>query len=94
MVGLVLIVVRLATFVPLFGLIPPMVMSDIAAAAFPLAREIPSTDIVRLDPVRAFIRRPRPVAVVPLVVLSLRIPVPLDPYEGGPWLGRHAVDYY
>ena len=51
----------------------------------------PSTDVVRLDPVRALVRRPRPVAVVPHVARSLRIPVALDPEIVRAGLRRHAV---
>src|ERR1700722_9253623 len=68
-----------------------MVMDDDAAIAFPATGEVPSLGGVRGDPVRAFIRRPRPVAVVPPILRSLRILVALDPYIAGAGLGRHAV---
>jgi hypothetical protein len=82
---------RIATFVPLFASVPAMVMGDVAATAFPATGEILSIDVVRRDPVRALIRWPRPVAVVPRVVRSLRILVALDPNVVGAGLGRHAV---
>src|SRR5580704_18856061 len=82
---------RIATFVPLWGSVPAMVMGDVAATAFPATSEILSIDVVRRDPIRAVIRRARPVAVVPRVVRSLRILVALDPRIVGAGLGRHAV---
>src|ERR1700730_7030778 len=74
---------RVATCVPLRASVPAMVMGDDAAIAFPATGEIPSIDVVRVDPVRAFIRRPRPVTVVPRVARSLRILVALDPHVVG-----------
>lgn len=65
--------------IPLFVFIPAMVMGEVAATIFPVTDEILSADVVRIDPVRAFVRRMRPVTVVPLVVRSLRIPISLDP---------------
>ena len=82
---------RSATLVPLSASVPAMVMVDVAAIAFPLTGVILSTDVVRLDPVRALIRRPRPVAVVPRVARSLRIPIALDPHIVGAGLARDAV---
>ena len=79
------------TLVALSGSVPSMVMDEVAAIAFPLTGEISSTDVVRCDPVRALIWRPRPVAVVPLVARSFRIPVALDPHIVGAGLCRHAV---
>ena len=83
---------RIVTFVPLWAPVPAMVMGQVAALAFPATLEILSADVIRRDPVRAFIRRPRPVAVVPPIVSSLRIPVALDPEIVWARLGRHAVD--
>src|SRR6202163_823751 len=82
---------RIATFVPLSASVPAVVMVDEPATAFPASGEILSTDVVRRDPVRALVRRPRPVAVVPNVARSLRIPVALDPLVVGAGLARHAV---
>jgi hypothetical protein len=70
---------RFATFVALLASVPVMVVVHIPAIAFLATGVILSTVVVRLHAVRALIRRPRPVAVVPLVARSLRIPVPLDP---------------
>lgn len=82
---------RIPAFVTLTASVPAMVMGDDAATAFPPAGEILSTDVVRLDPVRALVRRPRLVAVVPDVARSLRIPVAFDPHIVRAGLARHAV---
>src|SRR5438093_10328118 len=71
--------------------IPAMVVIDVAARAFPAAGKIPTIHVVWRDPVRSFIWRSRPVAVVPDVMVSLRVVVALDPDIVGPRLGRHAV---
>src|SRR5689334_10069949 len=89
----IIVIVRasIATLVPAAASVPAMVMGDGAATAFPPAGEILSVDVVRLDPVRPLIRGSRPVAVVPRVARSLRIPVALDPRIVGAGLPRHAV---
>lgn len=84
-------VVRFAAFVAPSFPVPSMVVADDAATAFPATGEILSTDVVRRHPVRTCVRRPRPVTVVPLVLLPLRKPVTLDPHIVGAWTGRHAV---
>jgi hypothetical protein len=78
-------------FVPLMAFVPPMVMGKAAAGALPLTDVILSADVVRRNPVRARVRRPCPVAVVPRVVRSLRILVALDPHIVRAGLRRHAV---
>jgi hypothetical protein len=60
-----------------------MVVFDDAAVAFPAAGVVLSVAVIRVNPVRALIGRPRPVAVVPLVAASLRILVALDPQIAG-----------
>src|ERR1700676_5170466 len=82
---------RIATFVSLVASVPAMVMGDVAATAFPATGEILSIHVVRRDPVRTLVRRPRPVGVVPSVARSLRILVALDPDIVGAGPGRHAV---
>ena len=82
---------RIVTFVPLWAPVPAMVMGQVAALAFPATLEILSADVIRRDPVRAFIRRPRPVAVVPPIVSSLRILVTLDPEIVRAGLARYVI---
>jgi hypothetical protein len=89
--AVVAIIASIATFVPLPASVPPMVMADVAASALPATGEILSIDVVRHDPVRALVRRPRPVAVVPSVMRSLRILVALDPDIVGAGASGHTV---
>ena len=86
---MILILVVVVMFVLLFVFVPVVVMVDVAAMAFPATGVISSIGVVRSDPVRAFIRRPCPVAVMPPVVLALRIPVAIDPQVAGGGLARH-----
>ncbi|SRR5580765_3414566 len=71
--------------------VPSMVMGDVAAPAFPPPGEVPAVDVVRRDPVRALIWRPRPVAVVPHIARSHGVVVALDPDVVGTGLGWNAV---
>jgi hypothetical protein len=82
---------RIASFVALFTAIPSVIVSDVAASAFPATGEIVPICVVRRDPICALVRRTRPIAVVPRVVGSLRILVALDPDVIGCGWGRHAV---
>jgi hypothetical protein len=68
-----------ATIVALPASIPAMVVGDVAAIAFPATCVVLPIEVIRLDPVRALIRRTCPVAVVPHVVATLRILIAFDP---------------
>src|SRR5260370_609165 len=65
--------------IPPLAAVPAMIVRDGAARPFPPSSVVPSTVVVRLDPVRAGIRRPRPVAVVPHVTASGGVVIALDP---------------
>ena len=80
-----------AMFVPLLVSVPVMVVTNVAAIAFPATGIVPSASVVGGDPVRTGIRRPRPVTVVPSIVRSLRVLVAFDPYVFGAGWRRHAV---
>lgn len=86
-----IVVAIVATFVPPLPSIPPMVMSHVAAIAFPTAGIILSVHVVRVHPVGVLIRGPCPIPVVPSVVVSLRILIALDPHIIGAGLTRYAV---
>jgi hypothetical protein len=76
--------VAIATgIVALLASIPAMVVADVAAIAFPLTRVVLPIEVIRLNPVRALIRRTCPVAVVPHVVPTLRILIAFDPHIVG-----------
>ena len=76
-----------ATLVALSAAIPAMVVGDVAAITFPTTSVVLAADMIRLNPVRALIRRTGPVAVVLSVAPTLRIVVTLDPdiVGAGPW---------
>src|SRR5579864_9103543 len=82
---------RFAPFVAPLASIPAVVMKHLAAAALPPAGDILSALVVRRNPVRPFIRWAGPVAVVPDIARSSRIPVAFDPDVVGSGLRRHAV---
>jgi hypothetical protein len=102
---MVVVVVTLnATIVPLFFSVPTMIVGDHSAIAIPMTVVVLSADVVRLNPVRALIRWPRPIAVVPAIVaivwileaidphiVVLGILVPLDPHIVGAGARRHTV---
>src|SRR5579871_5630542 len=77
--------------VALLAGIPAMVVRDVAAAAFPAPGVILSAGVIRLDPIRAGVWRPGPVAVVPRVLRTLRILIALDPDVVGARPRRHDV---
>src|SRR4051812_36084347 len=60
--------------------IPSMIMNDHTAIALPVAFEEHLSLVPGRHPTRAWIRRTRPVSVVPPVMLIDRIPVTLDPH--------------
>ena len=80
------------TVIAMIVSVPTMIVVDIAARAFPSAGEVLPTGMVRCNPIGTGIRWSRPIAVVPLVVRSLRILITLDPHIIGTGLCRHAVD--
>src|SRR5262245_37154324 len=67
-------------------LVPPFI-----AAAGPITRDVAAPVVIRLNPVRTSVRRPRPVPVMPPIVFALREPVALHPYELGAGPRRHDV---
>jgi hypothetical protein len=71
--------------------IPPMVVVDGAARTFPASFEVLATIVVRSSPVRALIRRSRPVAVMPRPASVYWIPVALDPFVVAPRRRRHTI---
>ena len=63
--------------------IPVMVVLHPAAISVPVTDEIALAIVMRSDPTSALIRRPRPIALVPFVMVSHWIPVALDPNKLG-----------
>jgi len=85
---------RVVVFVPLVSLlvvVPPMIMFEAAARPMPVTGVIAALEVVRLYPVRAWIRCARPIAIVPAVMLAFRIPVAFNPFVVGSWPLSHVV---
>jgi hypothetical protein len=76
--------------VPMLVPVRVMVVFEPAALASPIARNKPAAVVIRLDPVRACIRRLRPVPDMPLVVRALGEPVTVDPHKFRARLGRYV----
>ena len=64
--------------------VPVVIVFKAAAITVPIADKIPIFVIVRPNPASARIGRKRPIARVPSVVPSLRIPIALDPHKFRP----------
>ena len=73
--------------------IPMVVVPAAAAIAFPVSWEEPLSVVVRSHPMRAGIRRTAPVASMPFVMVSHRIPIALDPGEVGTGTAWHGVTH-
>src|SRR5215468_431349 len=71
--------------------IPTMIVCEPPVRAIPVAFDVPTVIVVRRYPVRAFVRRARPITVVPEIVAGLRIPVPFDPREFGSRPSGHDI---
>jgi hypothetical protein len=64
-----------------------------AAIAFPVSWEEALSVVMRSHPKRAAIRRTSPVASMPFVMVSHRIPIALDPGEVGTGTAWHGVTH-
>jgi hypothetical protein len=76
---LVMTVVVVAILVTVVVLVPMVVVFEAAMVSVPVTRIKLLSIMVGFNPSRAFIRRPRPVAVMPPVVVADRIPVTAYP---------------
>src|SRR5262245_37578459 len=67
-------------------------MLVVSALAFPVAFVEPLAVVSRSGPASALVRRTRPVAVMPFVVVPDWIPISVDPHKAWPWRrGRWSV---
>jgi hypothetical protein len=84
---LLIVVAVLAVFVviSIVAVVRVVIVLNTAAISFPVTRVIPFAVVVRSDPVSSFVGRSSPVAFVPLVVVSDRIPIALYPGELRSW---------
>src|SRR5215469_15568546 len=74
-VVVIVTVVKIAVMV----VVPAMVVVDAAPLTRPIAGEESLAVMMRRDPMCSLIRRPRPVTLVPFIVISYRIPVAPHP---------------
>jgi hypothetical protein len=81
------IVIAAMVLVTVRGMIPLVIVVDVAVAALPMARIVLAVLPVGSNPVGPRIWRMRPIAIVPLVMRTVRIPIafvtcPLGPLHG------------
>jgi hypothetical protein len=68
--------------------VPVVIVGSPSAISFPVAFEKTVAVVMGSNPMRAGVRCPRPISVMPFVVVSHRIPVAFDPQEIGSWVRR------
>jgi hypothetical protein len=85
----------LAVFLPEISisiLIPVVVVLKAAALSLPVSCEVCAALVVRNNPTSAYVWRTSPVTFVPLVMVSHRIPIPVDPNKFGCRSDRNSVN--
>src|SRR5665213_132120 len=93
MVILIAMIVTVAVLVPVAVMIPAVVVFQPAPISIPVPCEVLLTVMVRLDPVGAAVRRPRPVAFMPFIVVAVRIPISADPHIIRTGTLRHHANF-
>src|SRR5262249_3381961 len=68
--------------------IPVVIMFVVPALALPVAFVESPGVVSRSGPASTLVRRTRPVAVMPFVVVPDWIPIPIDPHKAWPWRRR------
>jgi len=92
-VMIVVMVVAAVAEVSVVVVVPAVVVLYAAMLPVPVAGEVLLPIMVRSDPVSAFVRRPRPIALMPFVVRSYGVPIALNPDEIRPRTpGKHGHD--
>src|SRR5271169_6515088 len=88
-----MIVFVVPTLVPLMALVPLVIMLNPAVLPIPVARIELLSVVARAHPMSAPIGWSRPVAFVPPVAPSHRIPIAVQPHVIRPWTSGLNVDY-
>jgi hypothetical protein len=88
----IMVPVALMFAVSFSTVIPIMIVFNSAAVSGPIAHKILVALMTRHHPIGALIWRPSPVALVPSVMPSHWIPIPLHPYEPFSWRRRLNVN--
>lgn len=84
-------VVTPAVVVAIMVVIPMMVMFEAAAVAVPVAVVIAAAFMARANPARASIGRQRPIAGMPAIVMSVRVPIAINPEVIRPRTHRYDI---
>ena len=87
-VAVIVFVFAVFVKIPVMIMIPMVVVFNSTALPAPVTRKVPLAIIVRVNPIGTYIGRPSPVAVMPFVMVSRRIPVAFDPHKIRPRLCR------
>jgi len=81
------------TIVALSVLVPVMVMLQPAVVAFPITFKEFTALVMRNNPVSSGKWCPGPITLMPLPMVSYRIPITIDPYKIAPGSGRNNTNY-
>jgi hypothetical protein len=84
----VVIMILPAATVVIAVAVPVMIVVDAAAWTIPITVEVTISVVAGVDPAGAFIRRLRPIAAMPNVTATHRIPVAFHPDKVGTRFGR------
>jgi hypothetical protein len=80
---MMVVVIAPAVAVAIPAVVPTVVMIETAVVSVPVADVILAAFVSRPNPARSCIRRTRPIAIMPFIVVSDRIPIAVDPNEIG-----------
>jgi hypothetical protein len=71
--------------VPVVAAVPTVIVLNVAVISIPVTLKILPSIVVGSHPASTFIWRPAPIALMPFVMVSYRIPITVDPYEIRAW---------
>jgi hypothetical protein len=87
------IVAPVAVCIPVPVVVPGVFMFKPAAISFPVTRKVPVSIMMRPHPPGPRVRWPSPITIMPLVVLSNRIPITVHPHELRAWSWRQNMNH-
>jgi hypothetical protein len=89
-VAMVLVVISV---IPGAIVVPTMIVFEVSTVTLPVTRKELLPIVMRCDPAGTFIRRSRPIGVVPPIVPPVGIPIAIDPGKSGAGLRRVNPDH-
>jgi hypothetical protein len=89
---MILVLVTVPVLIPVVVAVPTVIVFEPAAISFPVTRIKLLSVMVRSDPPSACIGRPRPIALMPPIVMAGWIPIAVYPREFRAWTWRHNPD--